>query len=311
MHSPTGAKKRGCLMLRRYRGVPVTIAAAGTLLGMLALAPATTAVAAPTWRTHVCHGTNRHPGELTGLNLDVIVRGICLVRNGPVAVSRNIIITRHSSLIAAFGRHHTRLSVAGNIFVHKGGTLVLGCNPKSFPCLDDPHPKRPSLTSADRVGHSISATAALGVVVHNDWIGHNVSQTGGGGGVRCKPQGPFVHVHSPAYSTYEDNWIGGNVRIRHVHSCWLGVIRNWIRGSANINHNRMKDPDAMEIITNVVLRNLVCFHNNPKVQFGDSHGQPNRVGGHAVLECSFHRLVPNPAGQHHHFSHISVHLHRR
>lgn len=298
-------------MLRRHKGVSATIAAAGTLLGMLALAPATTAVAAPTWRTHVCHGTNRHPGELTGLNLDVIVRGICLVRNGPVAVSRNIIITRHSSLIAVFARHHTRMSVAGSIFVHKGGTLVLGCNPHSFPCLDDPHPKRPTLTSADRVGGSIVGTAALGIVVHNDWIGHNVKQTGGGGGVVCRPKGPFVHVHSPVYSAYEDNWIGGSVWVKHVHSCWLGVIRNSIGHSANISHNKMKDPDAMEIVTNRVEGNLICFRNSPKVQFGDSRGIPNRVGRHAVLECSFRRIIPNPAGQHHHFSHISVHLRDR
>lgn len=301
-------------MLRLYKGVPVTIAAAGTLLGMLALGPATTASAAPaapTWRTHVCHGTRHHPGELTGLNLDVIVRGICLVRRGPVAVSRNIIITRHSTLIAAFGRHHTHISVAGSIFVRKGGTLVLGCNPKSFPCLDDPHPRRPSLTSADRVGHSIVATAALGVVVHSAWIGRNISQTGGGGGITCKPKGPFRQFHSPVYSAYEDNWIGGNMRIKHIHSCWLGVIRNRIGGSANVNHNKMKDPDAMEVVTNVVLKNLICFHNSPKVQYGDSRGRPNRVGRHAVLECGFRRIIPNPSGQHVHFSHISVHLHHR
>jgi hypothetical protein len=80
-------------MLRRYDGVPAAIAAACTPLGMLALGPATTACAAPTRRTHVCDGTNHHPGELTGLDLDVIGRGMCLVRLGPFAVSRNIIIT--------------------------------------------------------------------------------------------------------------------------------------------------------------------------------------------------------------------------
>jgi len=298
-------------MLRRYKGMPAAFAAVGTLLGMLALGPATTAAAAPTWRTHVCHGTNHHPGELTGLNRDVIVRGICLVRLGPVAVSRNIIITRHSALIAAFGRHHTRISVGGSIFVRKGGTLILGCNPHSFPCVDDPHPKRPSLVSADKVRHSIIARAALGVVVHNDWIGHNVRETGGGGGLTCRPEGPFRHVHSPVYSAYEDNWIGGSVWIKHLHSCWLGVIRNSIRRSANVSHNKMKDPDAMEVVSNRVEGNLICFRNNPKVQFGDSHGRPNRVGRHAVLECGFRRIIPNPAGQHMHFSHISVHLHDR
>src|SRR6266702_5440568 len=123
-------------MLRRHKGVPVAIAAAGTLVSMVALGPVTSAVAAPTWRTHVCHGTSRHPGELRGRTLDVIVRGLCLVRSGPVAISRNIIMMPHSALVAAFGRDDTHINLAGNIFIHTAGTLILGCNPKSFPCLD-------------------------------------------------------------------------------------------------------------------------------------------------------------------------------
>jgi hypothetical protein len=296
-------------MLRRYRGVSVAIAGAGLMLGIAAL-PATAATA-PAWRTHVCHGTQRHPGELTGLNLNVIVRGICLARHGPVAVSRNIIITRHSTLIAAFGRHHTHITVAGSIFVRKGGTLILGCNPESFPCLDDPHPKRPSLTSRDVIKGGIFATAALGMVVHNDRIGHTIRQTGGGGGITCTPKGPFKQFHSPVYSTYEDNWVGGSLRVKHLHSCWLGVIRNTVGHNVRVVHNKMADPDANEVVTNRIQGNLTCFANNPKVQFGDSRGKPNRVGGDAFLECSFDRIIPNPAGQHKHFDHISLHLRHR
>jgi len=296
-------------MLRRHKAVPVAIAAAGTLVSMLALGPATTAVAAPTWRTHVCHGTPRHPGELIGRNLDVIVRGLCLVQRGPVAVSRNIIVTRHSALIVAFARHNSHVDVAGNIFVRKGGVLILGCNPKSFPCIDDPHPKRPTLSSNSAVGGSIISTVALGMVVHNTRIRHDVRDLGGGGGLTCKPQGPFAHFHSPAYTAWEDNWIGGSVRITDLRTCFVDAIRNWIGGSAAVSRNKAADPDAMEIVSNVVHGNLVCWRNRPKVQFGDSRGVPNRVGLGAFLECSFHRILPNPANQHVHFSHISVHLH--
>ena len=295
-------------MLRRHKGVPAAIAAAGTLVSMLALGPATTAVAAPTWRTHVCHGTPRHPGELTGLNLDVIVRGVCLVRRGPVAVSRNVILTRNSALIAAYGRHDSRLNIAGNIFVHKGATLILGCEPKAFPCLDDPHPKRPTLASHSTVDGSLIATRALGVVVHNSWFGDNIIQLGGGGGVTCKPSGPFAHFHSPVYSDYEDNWIGGSIWVKFLNTCWIGVIRNWVGVDAKVSRNKAADPDAMEVVTNTVHRDLTCWNDKPKVQFGDSRGLPNRVGLHAFLECSFRRILPNPSGQHVHFSHISVHL---
>ncbi len=294
-------------MLRRHKGVSVAIAAAGTLASMLAVGPATTAGAAPAW--HICHGNAKHPGELFGRTLDVIVHGLCLVRRGPTAVAGDIIITPRSTLVAAFGRHDTRLEVGGNIFVHKRGTLILGCNPKSFPCVDDPNKKHPSLVSRDKVGGSIFGTDALGLVVHNAWIGHNVRQLGGGGGLTCKPQGSFAHVHSPAYSAWEGNWIGGSVWVKHVHSCWLGVIRNRIGFSATVSRNKMRDPDAMEVVTNIVHRDLTCWRNSPKVQYGDSHGHPNRVGLHAFLECGFHRIIPNPAGQHVHFAHISVHLH--
>ena len=297
-------------MLRRHKGLTAVVATAGTLLSVLAAGPVTSASAAPAWRNHVCHGTVRHPGHLVGVNLNVWVRGVCLVDRGPVAVSRNIFILRHSSLIAAFGRHHSRLAVGGSIIVHKGGTLVMGCLPRIFPCFDSRHPKHSRLHSSSEVQGNIIGLAALGIVVHASRIGHSVNQRGGGGGVTCVPQGIFKFLHnSPAYSDYEDSAIRGNLRIMHVHSCWLGVIRNFIGGSASINRNRMKDPDAMEVVSNIVLRNLICFRNHPKVQFGDSRGRPNRVGRHALFECSFHRLVPNPAGQHHHFSHISVHLH--
>ena len=295
-------------MLGRYKGLAALIATSGTALGLLAISPATSADAASHWKTHVCHGTNTHPGELTGLNWDVIVRGLCLLNSGPVAVAHNVIITRNSALIAVYGRHNSRLSVSGDILVHRGGTLLLGCEPRYFTCLDDPRPKHPTLASHDTVGGSLIASDALGVVVHNSWFGHDIVEVGGGGGLNCKPAGPFAHAHSPVYSDYEDNWIGGSLWVKHLTSCWLGVIRNWIGGSATVSRNAMADPDAMEVVTNVVLRDLTCYRNRPKAQFGDSHGKPNRVGLHAFFQCGFHRLVANPRGSHH-FEHISVHLH--
>ncbi len=198
-----------------------------------------------------------------------------------------------------------------NIFVKPGGTLILGCEAAHSPCLDDPHPKRPSLNSHSTVFGSIVGNHALGIVVHNSSIEHSIDQSRGGGGTTCKPRGVFKHLHSPAFSDYEDSFIRGTLVVRHLHTCWLGVIRNFVASSVTVSSNRMADPDATEIVTNIVLRNLICFNNKPKAQFGDSHGRPNRVGRHALFECSFHRLVPNPAGQHHHFEHISIHLHHR
>jgi hypothetical protein len=256
----------------------------------------------------------KHPGTLAGTFWDVNVRGVCFVRRGPAIVRNDLNITRNSALVAIFGRRNSRLWVGNNLTVSRGGSLLMGCEWKRvhgspvFPCADDPHPGHPTLSSHEVVIGSLIASGALGLVVHNSWIGHSVIQVGGGGGVNCRPSGIFRKLGSPVYSDYEDNWVGGDVWVKDLRSCWFGAIRNWVGHSMTISRNRMADPDAMEVTTNVVVHDLTCYRNRHKVQFGDGHGSPNRVGMHAFFECGFHTVLPNPAGQHKHFSHISVHL---
>jgi len=295
-------------MLRRHRKISAAIAVAGTLLGLAAAGPATIASAAPSWQTHVCRGTPKSPGVLVGTYWNVLVRGLCEVSHGPAFVQHNVTVAPNGALIAAFGRWHSSLTVGHDVRIGPGASAILGCEPAHFACLDDPHHKRPTLASHDRIGEDLLAWHALGVVVHNSWFGHSIVDVGGGGGVTCKPTGLFAAFKSPAYSDYEDNWIGGSIWLKRIHSCWLGMLRNWVGWSATVSSNKMADPDAMEVLTNVVRKDLTCWANRPAVQFGDSHGKPNRVGVHATYQCGFHVLKPNPAGQHKHYSHISVHL---
>jgi hypothetical protein len=49
--------------------------------------------------------------------------------------------------------------------------------------------------------------------------------------------------------------------------------------------NTFADPDASELTTNHVGGNMICLGNSPQVQFGDSSGSPNIVGGQAIGEC--------------------------
>ncbi len=304
-------------MLRRHHSISSLIGLAGLLVSLLAIGPATAASAAPAWSTHICAGTAHRPGHLSGIHWNVVVKGVCLVNRGPAVIQHNLIISHRAALVAVFGRHHSRLLVEGNIIVRHRGSLIMGCEWKLFhghpisPCADDPHPGHPTLSSREIVRGHLVAIGALGVVVHNSWIGHDVVELGGGGGVSCKPAGIFMKFGSPVYSDYEDSWIGGSVWVRYLRSCWFGAIRNWVGGSMTVSRNRMADPDAMEVTTNIVLHDLTCFRNRHRVQFGDGHGLPNRVGLHAFFECGFHVILPNPAGQHTHFSHISVHLHRQ
>jgi hypothetical protein len=295
-------------MLLRHKRLSAALAVGATLLGTLAAVPATSASAASTWSTFICRGTLHRPGVLAGTYWNVVVRGTCVVDRGPVVVERNIWVEKGSVLIAAYARNHSHLVVDRDIFVKANGTLLLGCEAKQFACLDDPHPKHPSLNSRSTIFGSLLGDHALGIVVHDAWIGHNVSEQGGGGGTTCKPRGVFAAFKSPVYSDYEDTFVRGNLWVQHVHSCWLGVIRDFVATSSTVSSNVMADPDAMEVVTNVVLHDLVCWQNSPRVQFGDSHGKPNKVGRHALFQCGFHVMKPNPAGQHHHFEHITVHL---
>ena len=53
-----------------------------------------------------------------------------------------------------------------------------------------------------------------------------------------------------------------------------------------LSDNELADPDANEVVTNVVGGDLVCTGNSPKIQVGDSGGSPNVVHGKALGQCA-------------------------
>jgi hypothetical protein len=218
---------------------------------------------------HVCQGSISKPGVLKGTyGAGVVVRGFCAVNSGRAHVIGTLTVTNGAALAAAYGLHQSALKVSGNLVVDQGGTAVLGCkvNPdgSGFPCLDDTNTSHPTLRSHESVTGSIIENSPLGVLVHNTTIGKNVSQTGGGGGLSCVPpkSGPFGAFKSPVYSDYEDTSVGGSVTIKNVKSCWLGFGLVFTGGSVTINNNEMADPDAIEVFSNYVTKNLACSGNS-------------------------------------------------
>jgi hypothetical protein len=269
---------------------------------MSALAGAGAASASTTGKgTFTCSGTSQSPGTLAGTFSRVVVRGVCAVNAGPAKVRGNLTIARNGVLLAVFALNdvtHTgrsNLTVGGNLRVRRGGTLIMGCAAETNPCLDDPNPNSPTLSSSSSVGGNLIAHGALGVVVHSSTIGGNVIQIGGGGGRDCTPKGIFELFMSPVYSDYEDSVVGRNMVVIGLRSCWYGTIRDNLHGNVLLAGNKLADPDAMEVVTNHVRGNLMCFRNDPAVQFGDSGGMPNEVRGHAAGQCGFDVLQPNPA----------------
>jgi hypothetical protein len=176
----------------------------------------------------------------------------------------------------------------------------MGCNTTSFVCIDDPaqknHAIKPTLTSPGSVtGDVTSSSGAKAIIIHSTTIGGDVSQSGGGGGRSCATPktGVFGLFHSAPYSDYEDSTIGGDLHVTGLISCWLGVARVHVT-NLRLTRNTLADPDAIEVLSNQVKKDLVCRNNSPTVYDSAEAGYPgiwprtllrNTVGGSRVGQC--------------------------
>jgi hypothetical protein len=230
------------------------------------------------------------------------VAGVCTIPSGSVTVRGNLFIRPGALLDAATPSSLPTpglpgsLAVGGSIFVGHGAVLYLGCG-RSLPFCGSS-----STLGKDTVGGSIIAVDALGVVIHAVTVGHDLSIIGGGGGptiADVSQPGACFGIPAPApwsqdptlagtpvYGDVEDSTIGGDMRMIGIQSCWLGALRNTVRGNVLDLRNQMGDPDANEVLNNLVGRDLVCFDNSPGVHVGDSNQPPNTVGGRALGECA-------------------------
>ena len=270
---------------------------AGCLLAGV-LAPGTALASPP-----ICGTLHGPPGTLAGTySSNVIIEGTCNVNAGPATVRGSITIRPGGQLLAAFALDHrsttprstSRLLVNGNITAQAGSTLILGCDPQSYPCEDDPANKNPeeapTLSSRSQVFGNINSREAFSVIVHNDRINGNVSQNGGGGGITCFPEAapPFSN-----YSAYEDTTVRGNVNVSNMASCWLGINRLRVNGNVTVNNNQMADPDAIEILANRINGNLGCRENSMTWNSVEEHmsstfpriPMPNTVIGNRSGQC--------------------------
>jgi hypothetical protein len=228
---------------------------------------------------NTCAGGSIAPGTYPSLT----ITGFCTVDQGPVTVLHDVTVAKNAGLIAAFGGG-PQLTVGGNVNVQTNGVLVLGCEPGAFVCFNDPDQTVGTLSSKGTVFGDIDARNALTVLVHDYTVGRDLRLDGGGGGVNCDSQAALQG--SPAYATFEDGSVGGDVTIHNWHSCWLGFFRTTVGGSLQFDGNVTADTDGNEIQTNIVNGDLDCRGNNPAPQQGDSGGNPNIVLGHATGQCA-------------------------
>ena len=136
--------------MRSVRKLVCALSAGGLAITFIAASPGT--VAASGSDTHICSGTPTAPGVLAGTYESVRVVGACEVNAGPARVEDNLTVTPGAVLVAAFALNdtthsgHSRLSVGGDLRVDAGATLLLGCDPQTFACVDD-NPASPTLSS--------------------------------------------------------------------------------------------------------------------------------------------------------------------
>jgi hypothetical protein len=237
------------------------------VIGALAVVWPAAASAATHHGTTTCRGGNINAGTYGSLR----ITGFCtLPDSGNVTVRHGVVVTRTGIFNAATP---AKLVVWGNVTVRHRGIAAIGCSP-DVGCAE---------LGSDVIHGSVHAFRAWATIIHATTVGGNVIIRGGGRTMDCAKPAPYG---GPFYSVFEDSTVGGNLVIRRLHTCWLGVIRNNVGGSVRLIGNRLGDPDAMEVVTNHVSGNLSCFNNNPVAQVGDSMGEENIVLGQKRGECA-------------------------
>src|ERR1022692_3413005 len=276
--------------------------AAGTLvLGAAGLLAANPTAALADEDGYTCAGSSlQSPGVLAGGSYSsVVVKGFCEVSAGVAVVRGDLTVRPGGVLAAAFalndrtGHGKSELIVRDDLTVENGGVAFLGCDAQEFSCLDDPNSSSPTLSAPVEVHGDIRANQALGVVLHHGDIGGDIVMNGGGGGVSCAPTGAFALFGSPAFTAIELSRIGGDVRVSRYDSCWLGLENNHVGGDVRFVNNQLKDPDAVEIQSNYIRDDLVCFKNSMVWDSGDGPSgalfprtaAPNTVHGDRVGQC--------------------------
>ena len=290
----------------------VLVLAMSAMSAILAVGSVPAGAASPAghWRgqTYDCTGGNVPPGNYSSM----IITGVCYAPAGTINIWGDLNVAPGALFDAVTPGDPAgnpllpaTVLVGGNVNVGSGAVLVLGCSP-SQGCH--------AITS-DYIGGNLTGYGALGIVLHAVSIRGSASVYGGGGGAAggAASGGCFTSPipapwsddaalstgpnGTPQFTDFEDNSIGGNLSIVGVQTCWLGSFRNQVGGSVTLNGNSTSDPDGMELASNMVRGSLTCLSNVPAVQFGDSSGASNTVGGNGFGECGFNVVLPNPAPQ--------------
>ena len=215
----------------------------------------------------ICSGGSVAAGTYQNLT----VTGFCAIDSGDVNVQHDVTVTGTGGLDGAHAG--SRLTVGHNLVVQQGGSAFLGCN------ADDGC----GGTLSDTIGGSVSSIGAMFLVIHNSSIGGNVSVSGGTAVYDCS---------AFAFTDFDVDSIGGNVRITGLNTCWDGFSNNTVGGSVTHANNVaiiVEDfgPDGNFVGGNTIGGNLNCFGDSPTPHLSDEAPvpAPNTVAGRTLGQC--------------------------
>jgi hypothetical protein len=255
-------------------------------------------IALPTPTIVASAASNPCPGGVIALGTyqSLQITKDCSIPSGTVVVLGGLTIKRGASLNASSPA--ATVTVSGGVSIERDGIFILGCS-ASFPC--------PGSTS-DVVYGGVRADHPLAVILHGNTIDVGISMEGVGGGVNCAPNSHLSSVLGfgpiPAYSGFENNTINGSVSVSEYGSCWLGFVRNQVRGTVTFEENTLSQwlapnvphPDAFEVESNAVQGSLACFENQPALVIdveAEVSSTPCPAGRQANARASRHIVLLN------------------
>jgi len=240
-------------------------AAAATALVLSGATAAGAAGGGPT----TCSGGDIASGTYASL----VVTGACTVPAGADVTIRGKLRIGPNAMFDAQTDSHV---VIGSVIAQRGSLFGLGCT-FAHPCNDGNPPADGS--THDVVLGSIVLNHVFNAAINGDTIGGNITSNGGGAGL-LDPETDFVPF------SIKDNVVDGNITVHNLTTVWFGVIRTQVGGNVTLMNIHLSDPDGNEYVTDVIGGNLNCRGNDPAPQVGDSEGEADVVGGHALGQCA-------------------------
>ena len=181
------------------------------------------------------------------------------------------------------------ITVRGNVTAARGALLGLGCLPNppghmtGHPCMVDP-PGSSDIT----VKGNIIAKDADTVLLNGITVKGNVTLIGSEGTATVDERATAIPW------AIKDNTIGGNLIAADMTPLWIGLLDNKVGGNVILFNIHITDglppnndpTPTIQVASNTIGRNLICYGLAPAVAGGFIPGQVNVVGGKALGQCA-------------------------